>query len=417
MIQVTTALRKIASLKKRIWVIQGGQGAGKTYAILILLANHAQTHANREIIVVSEELTKMRITVIKDFIKILKEVGIYDPNQFTSGTLYRFKNGSFIRFIGLDKEDIGKGLRSDIVFINEANKVGFEAYRELASRAKRVIIDYNPNNEFWVHDEVLVRDDADFISLTYRDNEFISPEERNEIELNKIRAFIDPTIEKYDFEANIKSKYWRNKWNIYGLGVTGSNPNRIFEWEEITDEEYKNIDTKKYYGSDWGVVDPWGVLEAKYKDGSLYLHEKNYLSENEIKASLTTNEWRQVNAKDEGLITWHFERIGIPKKEIIVCDDNRPAKVMALRAAGYDYAMTAIKGTGSINDGIELLEKLRVFYTTSSKNLKYEQENYSRQVDRYGVVLEDPEDVNNHLIDPARYIVAFLKAQGVIKII
>ncbi len=51
------------------------------------------------------------------------------------------------------------------------------------------------------------------------------------------------------------------------------------------------------------------------------------------------------------------------------------------------------------------------------RNLKNEQENYSRLVDRYGVVLEEPEDLNNHLIDPARYIVAFLRAQGIIKII
>lgn len=35
-------------------------------------------------------MSKMRITVIKDFIKILKEIGIYDPNAFTGGTFYRF---------------------------------------------------------------------------------------------------------------------------------------------------------------------------------------------------------------------------------------------------------------------------------------------------------------------------------------
>src|SRR6478735_10404098 len=106
MIKVTTALRKIAALKKRNWAIQGGQGAGKTFAILILIANYAQLNPDKEIFIASAELTKMRITVIKDFIKILKAVGIYDQYAFTSGTLYRFKNGSFVKFIGLDKEDI-----------------------------------------------------------------------------------------------------------------------------------------------------------------------------------------------------------------------------------------------------------------------------------------------------------------------
>ena len=84
----------------------------------------------------------------------MKSFCIFNKTEFTDGTLYRFSNGSFIKFIGLDKADIGKGLRSDIVYINECNKVNFETYRELTSRAKRIIVDFNPNNKFWFHDEV-----------------------------------------------------------------------------------------------------------------------------------------------------------------------------------------------------------------------------------------------------------------------
>jgi len=76
MIQPTTALRKIARLKKRIWVIQGGQGAGKTFSILILIINHALNHAGKEIFIASQELSKMRITVIKDFVKVMKAIGV-----------------------------------------------------------------------------------------------------------------------------------------------------------------------------------------------------------------------------------------------------------------------------------------------------------------------------------------------------
>ena len=417
MIRVTTALRKIASLKKRIWVIQGGQGAGKTFSILILIANYAKGNKNKEIFIASQELSKMRITVIKDFISILKEIGIYNQDHFTGGTLYRFSSGSFIKFIGLDKEDLGKGLRSDLVFVNEANKVNFETYRELTSRAKRVIIDFNPNNLFWAHDDVIKRDDAEYLILTYPDNEFLSDQEKHEIELNKTRAYFDPNLEPYDFEANIKSKYWRNKWNVYGLGVVGSNPNRIFEWEEVSNEAYNAIKATKYYGVDWGTVDPWGILEVKYYDGTLYLHEKNYASENQIIERLTPAEKVQLQAHDEGVVMWYFIRLGIEKNAIIVCDDNRPMKIKALRAAGFDYAVSATKGQGSVIDGINLLEKLKVCYTSTSSNIKLEQENYSRKVDRYGIVLEEPEDVNNHLIDPTRYVATFLRSQGIIKVI
>jgi phage terminase large subunit len=79
--------------------------------------------------------------------------------------------------------------------------------------------------------------------------------------------------------------------------------------------------------------------------------------------------------------------------------------------------MPAVKAPGSIIDGIDLLNKLKVYYTSDSPNLKYEQENYSYAVDRYGMVMEEPEDNNNHIAgDPPRYIAQYLFARGIIRI-
>lgn len=415
MLKPTTALRKIARLIKRIWVIQGGQGAAKTFSILIILINHARNKSGKEIFIASAELSKMRITIIKDFVKIMKAIGIYNDRRFKGDTLYEFENGSFIKFIGLDKEDIGKGLRSDVVFINEANKVPFETYRELTSRAKRVIIDFNPNGEFWAHTEVLTRDDAELLVLTSEDNEFLSEEERREIQRYKEKAYIDPNLPKYDIDSNVKSKYWRNKWIIYGLGKIGMSPNRIFLWEEIEDEVYQKIDAKKYVGVDWGTVDPWGIIEAKYYDGALYLHELNYASENELRESMTPEQREKISKSEEGIVRWMFEeRLKIDKKCNLICDNNRPLKIVELFNAGYDYATAAPKPPGSIIDGIDLLNDIKVFYTKSSTNIRKETENYEREVDRYGKVLDEPVDANNHLCDPARYIGLWLVLMGVI---
>ena len=200
--KATKSLNKICALKKRIRVIQGGQGAGKTWAILIILIDFAFTNQNKEIFICSDELSKMRITIIKDFLKIMRLFERFDRSQWVDGTLYRFENGSFIKFIGLDKVDIGKGLRSDVLYINEANKTNFETYREITSRAKHVYLDFNPNNEFWVHDEVINRSDCDFIRLTYKDNEYLSIEEKTEIELYYQKG--------YDANGNIINDYWAN---------------------------------------------------------------------------------------------------------------------------------------------------------------------------------------------------------------
>jgi len=415
MIKQTTSLRKIAGLQKRIKVIQGGQGAGKTFSILILIINHASSNPDKDIYIASQELSKMRITVIKDFIKIMRSFGIFDKNNWKGGKEYEFPNKSKITFIGLDKEDVGKGLRSDLIFLNEANKTKFETYRELTTRAKQVIIDFNPNNEFWAHTEVLDRPDAEFLLLTYKDNEYLDKNEVNEIELNRTKAYINPDLENPDISSNIKSKYYQNKWHVYGLGKVGSNPNRIFFWNDCSVERFDQLDAEVYYGVDWGTVDPLAIVKVKYYDGGLYIRELNYNSENQIREQLSPEMNKALKQDNEGLIKWLFNQLAIDRDKPIICDTNRPDKIMALREMGYGYAIEAKKGKGSILDGIDLLNGLDVYYTKDSTNLAKEANNYSRKVDRFGTVLEEPEDDNNHLIDAIRYVANFLLINGIIR--
>lgn len=416
-IVVTTALKKISALRKRIKIIQGGQGAGKTIAILILIINHAYSNSGKDIYIASQELSKMRITIIKDFLNVLKMLGVWDKDNWKAGKEYTAPNGSRITFIGLDKEDIGKGLRSDIIFLNEANKTSFETYRELTSRANQVIIDYNPNSEFWAHTEVINRDDAEHLILTYKDNEALSENEIKEILRYKTKAYFNPDLPTNQIERpdNIKSKYWLNKWHVYGLGIVGTNPNRIFFWKSCTEETYKDLNVPVYYGVDWGSVDPFAISEVKYYDGKLYVKELNYLSENELRERMTPEQNKMLKSQDEGLVKWLFSKLNIDRDRPIICDDNRRDKIKALRQMGYGYALRASKGKGSKLDGIDLLNSLEVFYTENSKNIEKEQRNYSRKVDRYGVVLEEPEDLEDHMMDNIRYVSLFLLKEGIIR--
>ena len=412
MLPQTTALRKIAGLRKRIKGIQGGQGAGKTFSILMLLINHAYSKSNKEIFIASEELSKMRITVIKDFIGVMNAFKIFDPKCWVDGTLYRFDNGSFIKFIGLDKEDIGKGLRSDIIFVNEANKIKFDTYRELTSRAQQVFIDFNPNRKFWFHNEIMTRDDCDFLKLTYLDNEQLSVTETKEILRYKERG--------YDAEGNIINQYWANMWRVYGLGEVGQVEGRIYNWKPIAYNDYLKIPKRQYYGVDWGKVDPFAVVECKYSDGNLYVHEMNYASENEMERNMPSHQLQSIRANDngehEGLIGWLFTKLNIEKSSAIVCDNNRPTKILSLRNAGWDYAI-AVGGKSKLLDRIGILSGMNIFYTDCSKNIETEQENYCYSKDRHGVVQEEPIDQDNHTIDAIAYCCQYMFDEGVIKTI
>jgi phage terminase large subunit len=387
--------------------VQGGQGSGKTISILAILINHSGKNPNKEIYVASDELSKMRITVIKDFLKVMVGFGIFNRDRWTDGVLYRFPNGSFIRFIGLDKADIGKGLRSDVIFVNEANKVKFDTYRELTSRAKNIYIDYNPNKRFWGHTEILIRDDCDFLNLTYKDNEFLGKEELGEILRYKERGF--------DAEGKVINQYWANMWRVYGLGEIGQVEGRIFNWSKIPTETYTSLNKQEVIGNDWGKVDPWGVAGLKYHDGTLYVDEKNYKSENEIERELSQQQLHTIRGYDEeGLVAWKFKSFGIKHNQHISCDNNRPTKILSLRRAGWEYAV-AVGAKMDLINRIGLLSSLNICYTDRSTNIEFEQETYAYDKDSNGVLLETPIDQDNHLIDGIAYGVSLMFKLGIIK--
>lgn len=422
MITVTTALRKICGLSKKIWGIQGGQGAGKTFSIMIIIIDFALKCRNKEIYVISAQLSKMRITVIKDAMKILSLLGVsYEATGIESGSpIIRFASGSFIRFIGLDKEDIGKGLRSDLVFVNEGNKCKFNAIREALSRAKRSIIDFNPNAKFWFHKEIQNRPDCDFLKLTYLDNEQLSQEEVNEVLMYKAKGF-DPAgsydhTGKFDPYGKVISPYWANMWRIYGLGEIGQAEGRIYQWKKCTYAEFLAIPAQSYYGCDWGHVDPFAIVEVKYYDGVLYAHELNYASENEIRRGLPETILHQIKASDEeGLVPYVFNLKNVRKDCVIVCDSNRKKKIVALRTAGWEYAV-GIGKKSELTERVGTLQAVNVHYTDISENIEYEEETYCYAKDRNDNLLETPEDMNNHTIDAIAYVADWLIMKGVIKV-
>ena len=377
MIQQTTALRKISGLKKRIKVIRGGQGAGKTISILILLINHASSKANKEILIVSEELTKMRLTVIKDFVKVMQLAGIYQESHFLAGTLYRFKNGSFIKFIGLDKEDIGKGLRCDIAYFNEVNKIDFESYRQVASRANKIFCDYNPDAEFFIDKEVIGRDDCDFLQLTYDDNELLDDNERKEILSYKDKG--------YNPDGTILNEYWANLWNVYGLGNIGSLRGVVFSnWTDIDQlpQEAKLLG----YGADWGFTNDPTTLIAIYKWNGQYIFDEIIYQKG------------LVNSEIANL----YKAKGVDRSVTIWGDSAEPKTIQDI--ANYGYRIKgADKGKDSVMFGISLMQEQKFLVTKQSTNLIKELRSYIWDTDRSGKQINKPIDAFNHCIDAIRY--------------
>lgn len=368
MFKRTTAITKILSLKKRIKIIQGGTSAGKTFGILPILIDKAAKTEGIEISVVAETIPHLRRGALKDFLKIMKWTGRYFEERFNKSLLrYEFANGSVIEFFSADDASKLRGARRDILYINECNNVSFESYNELAIRTKReVYLDFNPANEFWVHKELKDEPDADFIILTYLDNEALDKSIVEQIERNREKA--------------ATSSYWANWWRVYGLGEVGSLEGVVFNnWKEIDSipKEARLLGV----GLDFGYTnDPTAIVEIYQYNGQRIVNEIAYRT---------------------GMVNSNIANL-LPNSVVVYADSAEPKSIEEIRRHGKTIKGVT-KGKDSINYGIDVMQRQDYLVTKSSVNLINELRNYCWDTDKIGVRLNKPIDTYNHAIDALRY--------------
>jgi len=388
---------------------EGSSRSSKTTSLCEWTARECENNEGYRITVWRDTKASLGETVWKDFRKVFILSG--RKYKFTQDTrTIFFNNGSTVEPQGDDTTN-AHGLSQNIAWLNEPYKMSENTFHQIDMRAEQVIIDMNPSMAHW-SDKLNNHPRCKVIHSTFKDNPFCPMEMKLKIlsydPSNPINV-LNGTADAY-------------KHAVYALGLKAEKPNRILSgWKKIPRKQYDDLQSTEYIGNDWGKNHNWGILGAKYYDGALYLREMNYASEVEIMKSLpleTLQEFKKQESKEGenlGIVSWMFAKLGINKKQTIVCDNNRPLKISMLRRCGWDYAVGAQKGQGSIKDGLDLIENIEVYYTDDSPNLSNEYENYSYIVDRYGVVTDEPEDANNHLIDPARYICQLLVRLGLLK--
>ena len=112
---------------------------------------------------------------MRDFLEILKSYDMYSEELHNKSSSEYLLYDCLVEFISLDEPKKVRGRKRDLLFINEANDLTFEDWQQLLFRTKeKIIIDYNPSDEFhWIYDKVKVRDDADFFITTFLDNPFL----------------------------------------------------------------------------------------------------------------------------------------------------------------------------------------------------------------------------------------------------
>ena len=375
---ITTAMKKIeATLYEPTFykVIQGGMSAGKTFAIITLLISYCQSYDDSLVTVVGLSYPHLEAGSIRDFIKIMKEVNIWNSELWNkSAKTYSFPNGSVLEFKSIDRMS-ARGPRRDVLFVNEANGISFETFQELAGRTKDfAIIDFNPSAKFWAQERLVegMESDTTYIILTYKDNEALTAREIANIESHKPKPGEEPS----------------NWWVVYGLGQIGTLEGNVYSGWELVDESFiVNNGKLVRYGLDFGFSNDESALVAVYEmpDGKLGIVEKLY------KKGLLGSQYGDI-----------LRRLEIDPNVLIVADSARPEIIAEiqkeeLRCIGAD------KNPGSVLRGIDRVAQRQIVYC--GENLKREYLSYAWRKKRSGEILDEPEDGNDHLMDAVRYAI------------
>lgn len=374
MFQRTTAVNRILKLTKRKKVIQGGTSAGKTFAILSILIDRCIKTPKLEVSVVSETIPHLRRGCLKDFIKIMQGTNRWiDSNYNRTLLTYVFNNGSYIEFFSTDQEDRLRGARRNILYINEANNIHFEAYYQLAIRTSAdIYLDFNPTEQFWAHTEVLKEDDSELIILTFKDNQALPPNVITDLEQAKEKA--------------LTSSYWANWCRVYIDGEIGTLQGAVFDnWSQCSriPDDAKLI----AYGLDWGFTnDETGLVGVWEQGGELWV--KEFLYETRLTNTDIANKLREF---------------GLTRNQLIIADSAEPKSIEDLKRMGF-YIQPSLKGQDSIRASIEILHRYKINVTSDSTNLIKELRAYVWETSRTGELQSKPIDSMNHLIDPIRYV-------------
>jgi phage terminase large subunit len=367
MLQTTTAQSKIANLRKRVRIVRGGTSSSKTFSIIPMLITYAVQNAKCEISVVSETIPHLRRGAIRDFLKIMDMVGMFDPLKWNKSSLtYTFSNDSYIEFFSADQPQKLRGARRDVLFVNECNNIDWESYYQMAIRTRKFIyLDYNPVAEFWVDSELVNDPDAEMIVLTYKDNEALDKSIVTEIEKARDRA--------------TTSNYWANWWRVYGLGEIGNLQGVIFSnWQTIDTipEDARLLGI----GVDFGYTnDPTAIVAVYEYNGQRIIDEVAYRT---------------------GMLNSDIAK-ALPNHVPVYADSAEPKSIDEIKRYGIRIKGVT-KGKDSINYGIQIMQSQSYLVTSTSTNLIKELRNYCWDSDAQGRSMNNPIGTD-HAIDSWRY--------------
>jgi phage terminase large subunit len=353
---------------KRFIINEGGSRSSKTYSLCQLMIIYCLQNNNKVVSVIRKTFPALRATVLRDFIEILKDIGLYKQEMHNkSEHIYTFANGSMVEFFSVDDEQKIRGRKRDIAWCNEANELYFDDFTQLNMRTEdKLIFDYNPSDSAsWLYE--LPAEESIKIKSTYKDNPFL-PE--------SIKAQIE------DLKRTDEALY-----QIYALGEKAISKSNIYsQWTFVAHRPSKFV--KYVYGLDFGYNHPTALMRVYYCDNDIYIEPVIYES------YLTTT-----------MLIEKLATLNIEQTVTILADYSRPEIIQEMNIAGYDVQ----NANKVVKKGIDNLKTFGVF-CQDDKAIKREYENYKwKKIGDF--ITDEPVKLFDDAMDAIRYATTHIRQE------
>lgn len=407
--------------QNRYRVLKGGKGSKKSATTALNLVYRLMKYPDSNLLVVRAVFNTHRDSTFAQLKWAQQKLGVSHLWQNTVSPMeMTYKpTGQRILFRGFD--DVLKLASTTVskgslcwVWIEEAFEIGnendFEKLDLSVPRGnvpshlfKQTTLTFNPWSEsHWLKKRFFDKksDGVSCYSTNYLCNEFLDDTDRSVFERMK--------------ETNYR------RYAVAGLGEWGVADGLVYENFEMLDFEFdekgnllcKERDVKgivpykldfwklgHFFGLDYGYTnDPTAFIAfaVEPKEKHIYIYDEHY-------------EIRMLNCDIADMI----KRKGFAK-ERIRADCAEPKSNEDLRRLGISRIMPSVKGKDSILNGISKIQEYKIFVSPNCKNTFAELTSYCWKKDHNEKGLNEPEDLNNHLMDALRYAfydVKYFRAQ------
>lgn len=350
---------------------RGGARSGKTIAEMQLAYILAKEDTQPTITsVVSESLPHLKRGAIRDFKAALLDRGLwYEDAWNKTECIYTLPSGSIIEFFGADTPAKLQGPARHRLIINEANRVEWEAARQLMVRTSGLVIyDYNPSAPFWGTEIIPRRDRYVLVHTTYEDNEYLPDEVRRELIANKGSG---------------------NWWRVYGQGLIGQVEGQVFDFKVVDDMP-----------NPAGFIETWGMDFGFTNDPTTIIRCLGHTGRREIYADQLL--WQTGMKNPE--IAAALKDMGIQRQgtgPTVWADCAEPKSIAEV--AGYGLNVKGCDKRTAVREQIQSLQAWTIYVTRRSADLLDEGRKYLYKQRPDGSYTNEPIEFFNHGIDALRY--------------